>query len=971
MKNEKFNKKTVVLATLILLFVLLLLIFVLFGGQSFSANAKFKEHINEEYYLNQIVLKMFGKKISSVDTWYNLDDTPEYIYVEFCDGGYAVFYSTLELLEFSNSGRYIDINTKEKVYYTGPTNVFYKKNNNFQNLITGENKRIISQEANQIAKKIRHKFLKNDFQINISNIDNIFNAQHSYSSPPIDTSDLIIMDTNAETYIENRSYFLNDPYHGDNEHGTCGSVAAQLLLGYNNYYVDRRIIANNHLYSGASNPNTCSDPMSMSSQVLGSNDTYYNYIISEVEPTALNCVHTIGDHGEIIHSHTGSYCSDVKNGLHSILNARGISYNISGTVYSNQLPVNVVVNSIDNDKPLIISLSSDNGAINHWVVAYGYRNYTYPNDGGTYTGYITHFGWSSNGNEYAANVWVNSSWCDGYVSLNVNHIHDYTEYIGGEYHEVRCSSCGHRKYAYEINYLSIDEVEIGQTEFAIDGFIRLPNLINGHTVTKIGDYAFSDQTELTGISLPAQLQVIGCAAFNLCTSLTSIIIPDTVVEICEGAFSWTSSLSEIIIPESVNKIEAETFGASGINKFTAKGRISKIGTSAFALCGNLKSVYLQPNMILMEEYAFYYCNSLPAISLLGNMTCIKDNAFLNCNNLTIYLSKNNTNNFGDNWNPSNRPVIFGCNRENNVIVSFVKSSNNPINSTADNGILNPKREGYAFGGWYTTSNYSGTKYINIATAPNGTLYAKWEIGNDDNLTGEGTACVAEGSLITLADGTQKAVEDLTGNEMLLVWDLFNGTFSAAPILFIDSDPMRAYEVITLTFADGTEVKVIDEHGFWNVDLNEYVFLRADAAKYIGDTFNKQIVDANGNMTYTAVELVSVSIATEYTTAWSPVTYGHLCYYVNGMLSMPGATTGLINIFEVDPDTMKIDEEAYAEDIAEYGVYTYEEFTEEIAEVPETIFNAFGGAYLKVAIGKGILTEDMILELISRYSEFFD
>ena len=233
------------------------------------------------------------------------------------------------------------------------------------------------------------------------------------------------------------------------------------------------------------------------------------------------------------------------------------------------------------------------------------------------------------------------------------------------------------------------------------------------------------------------------------------------------------------------------------------------------------------------------------------------------------------------------------------------------------------------------------------------------------------SCITPGTLITLADGTQKAVEELTGNEMLLVWDMFNGTFSAAPILFIDSDPLNAYEVITLTFADGTNVEVIDEHGFWNVDLNEYVFLRADAAKYIGDKFNKQTVDANGNMTYTAVELVSVSIATEYTTAWSPVTYGHLCYYVNGMLSMPGATTGLINIFEVDPDTMKIDEEAYAEDIAEYGVYTYEEFTEEIAEVPETIFNAFGGAYLKVAIGKGILTEDMILELISRYSEFFD
>lgn len=103
--------------------------------------------------------------------------------------------------------------------------------------------------------------------------------------------------------------------------------------------------------------------------------------------------------------------------------------------------------------------------------------------------------------------------------------------------------------------------------------------------------------------------------------------------------------------------------------------------------------------------------------------------------------------------------------------------------------------------------------------------------------------------------------------------------------------------------------------------------------------------------------------------YSPVTYGHLCYYVNGMLSMPGGISGLINIFEVDPTTMTIDEEAYAEDIAEYGLFTYEEFSEEY-EVSEEVFEAFNGRYLKVAIGKGLITEERIGELIEKYSEFF-
>jgi hypothetical protein len=204
---------------------------------------------------------------------------------------------------------------------------------------------------------------------------------------------------------------------------------------------------------------------------------------------------------------------------------------------------------------------------------------------------------------------------------------------------------------------------------------------------------------------------------------------------------------------------------------------------------------------------------------------------------------------------------------------------------------------------------------------------------------------------------------------LLVWNLFTGTFDVAPILFIDSDPYSKYEIIHLYFSDGTEVKVIDEHAFWDIDLNEYVFLRNNAAQYIGDWFNKQTDDGNGNMIWTAVQLVDVEIYDENTTAWSPVTFGHLCYFVNGMLSMPGATEGLINIFEVDRVTMQYDETLFASDIATYGFFTYEEFSE-IIPIPEVIFEAFNGQYLKVSIGKGLITMDRLVALIERYAGFF-
>ncbi len=227
-----------------------------------------------------------------------------------------------------------------------------------------------------------------------------------------------------------------------------------------------------------------------------------------------------------------------------------------------------------------------------------------------------------------------------------------------------------------------------------------------------------------------------------------------------------------------------------------------------------------------------------------------------------------------------------------------------------------------------------------------------------------SGCVATGTLITLADGSQKPVEELTGEELLLVWNLETGRFDVAPIIVIDVKYEYDSEIIDLIFSDGTTVKVIDEHGFWDYDLNEYVYLDRYAADYIGHWFAKQTVDENGNPVNVKVRLDDVVITREVTTAWSPVTFGHLCYYVNGMLSMPGDLSGVFNIFEVDPDTMMYDKEAMAADIEKYGLFTYEDFEELI---PEVIYEAFNCKYFKVAIGKGLITWDGIVGLIERYS----
>ncbi|HIU91131.1 MAG TPA: hypothetical protein IAC72_03885 [Candidatus Fimimonas merdipullorum] len=107
-----------------------------------------------------------------------------------------------------------------------------------------------------------------------------------------------------------------------------------------------------------------------------------------------------------------------------------------------------------------------------------------------------------------------------------------------------------------------------------------------------------------------------------------------------------------------------------------------------------------------------------------------------------------------------------------------------------------------------------------------------------------------------------------------------------------------------------------------------------------------------------------------TMAHIPITYSHLCYYVNGMLSVPGGIDGMFNIFEVDKDTMKIDQAKMAEDIAEYGLYTYEEFSQ-LVPVSQQVFEAFNGSYLKIAVGKGMIDTETLIALAERYSAYLN
>ena len=222
-----------------------------------------------------------------------------------------------------------------------------------------------------------------------------------------------------------------------------------------------------------------------------------------------------------------------------------------------------------------------------------------------------------------------------------------------------------------------------------------------------------------------------------------------------------------------------------------------------------------------------------------------------------------------------------------------------------------------------------------------------------------TSCVTADTLVTLADGTQKRIDQVTYADQLLVWDFDKGEYTYANSSIIENHGYDMNEVIKLTFEDGTVVKVVNVHGFFDADLNKWIDINAkNAANHIGHSFTQ----VNGDV-YKTVKLVSVDVTAEYVEAWSILTADYYNCVLEGMFSVTPPATEQLAFFEIGED-MKYDEVKKQADIEKYGLYTYEELSHLMTREQ---FEAFNFAEIKIAVGKGLITFDELCALLDVYA----
>ena len=112
------------------------------------------------------------------------------------------------------------------------------------------------------------------------------------------------------------------------------------------------------------------------------------------------------------------------------------------------------------------------------------------------------------------------------------------------------------------NYTSIDGVLFNKS---VTEIIQYPNGKASDkyhipdSVTRIGDHAFSDSTNLVAVTMPNSITDIGSSAFYNCSKITSVNIPNEVTTINNNVFNSCSSLVSVTIPSGVKNIDVNAF----------------------------------------------------------------------------------------------------------------------------------------------------------------------------------------------------------------------------------------------------------------------------------------------------------------------------------------------------------------------------------------------------------------------------
>ena len=135
------------------------------------------------------------------------------------------------------------------------------------------------------------------------------------------------------------------------------------------------------------------------------------------------------------------------------------------------------------------------------------------------------------------------------------------------------------------------------------------------------------------------------------------------------------------------------------------------------------------------------------------------------------------------------------------------------------------------------------------------------------------SCLVEGTQITLADGSKKAIEDINYDDELLVWNFYKGEFDTARPQWI-MRPFVTNVYYETTLSDGTIIKTVGAsgHRLFNFDKNSFV--------YDTECVGAKVYKENG----VVAEVVSCEKKRNEARYYNIITTKHFNLFANGILT---------------------------------------------------------------------------------------
>lgn len=237
-------------------------------------------------------------------------------------------------------------------------------------------------------------------------------------------------------------------------------------------------------------------------------------------------------------------------------------------------------------------------------------------------------------------------------------------------------------------------------------------------------------------------------------------------------------------------------------------------------------------------------------------------------NYAAYVQSANVDdaNLGDNDNyPSQGRVSYTINSTPNIIsTGLIVTSGSQVDTYVE-GTAATGQQILTF-----TTGYQSTPFTVVAfvTTNAGTVYSAPATGTS------GYVCFPAGTLITMADGTVKRIEDITYADHIKVWDFDNGVSASAPPIWLKAAE-TAHEYNLLTFSDGTTLRTVGNHHIFNKAAGRFTHtMMADTP------LGTVTVNDHGE----EITLVSAEVISEPVTYYNLWTEYHLNCYADGVLT---------------------------------------------------------------------------------------